>query len=129
MNEKLGNEILTKRKEKGLTQADIASHFGISVQAVSKWERGLSKPSEDILVKLVDLLGLTVEKVPQNKEKPWFTRFMSAVYNEIIRIICVGVILASVITFAASIISLDVCVLTVGAATAIFCFATVIKRG
>ncbi len=128
MNEKLGNEILTKRKEKGLTQADIASHFGISVQAVSKWERGLSKPSEDILVKLVDLLGLTVEKVPQNKEKPWFTRFMSAVYNEIIRIICVGVILASVITFAASIISLDVCVLTVGAATAIFCFATVLKR-
>ena len=128
MNEKLGNEILTKRKEKGLTQADIASHFGISVQAVSKWERGLSKPSEDILVKLVDLLGLTVEKVPQNKEKPWFTRFMSAVYNEIIRIICVGVILASVITFAASIISLDVCVLTVGAATAIFCFATILKR-
>ena len=120
MNDNICNEIIEKRKEKGITQADIASHFGISVQAVSKWERGLSKPSGEIIGELVDYLCLTVESAPKNKEKSWFTRFISAVYNEIVRIICIGVILAGIICYALEFIPLNVFVIIIGAATAIF---------
>lgn len=39
--EKVGKFIAEKRKAKGLTQEDVANQFGITSQAVSKWERGL----------------------------------------------------------------------------------------
>ena len=72
MNINFGKEISKKRKEKGLTQADVATQFGITVQAVSKWERGLSKPRGEIYYKLVDFLGLDVEMPPTEKKKPLF---------------------------------------------------------
>lgn len=41
---KIGNFISKCRKEKGLTQEDLAVKFGITSQSVSKWENGLSFP-------------------------------------------------------------------------------------
>ena len=38
MNEKLGEIIARLRKEKGMTQDDLAKELNISYQAVSKWE-------------------------------------------------------------------------------------------
>ena len=52
--------ILQKRKERGLTQAELGTMLGISGKAVSKWERGLSKPCDEHLERLIDLLGLPV---------------------------------------------------------------------
>lgn len=40
MNQTLGNTIARLRKEKGLTQEQLASELSISYQAVSKWENG-----------------------------------------------------------------------------------------
>jgi flagellar biosynthesis component FlhA len=45
------------RKEKGMTQKSFASKIGVSEQAVSKWERGLSFPSLDVLESIVTVLG------------------------------------------------------------------------
>lgn len=40
---KIGKFIAAKRKEKSLTQAEVAESLGITDRAVSKWERGVSQ--------------------------------------------------------------------------------------
>ena len=42
-NVKMGELIRDSRKEKGLTQKDVANKLGITDRAVSKWERGVSQ--------------------------------------------------------------------------------------
>lgn len=128
MNEHLGNKILCKRKEKGLTQADIAAQFGISVQAVSKWERGLTKPSNEIFGKLVDLLGLDVETPMTEKKKPRLTRFISAFYYDVIRIICIGVMIAGTVCIPLGFVSTETAITSIGTATSVFCLTEILKR-
>lgn len=48
--------ILTRRKELGLTQLDVAKFVGISKAAVSKWEKGDSSPKGENLYSLVKIL-------------------------------------------------------------------------
>ena len=43
MELKISENLRKLRKERGNTQDDLANHLGISVQAVSKWERGVSQ--------------------------------------------------------------------------------------
>ena len=42
--EKLGKYLVTLRKERGLTQREVAKQIGVTEQAVSKWERGIGTP-------------------------------------------------------------------------------------
>ena len=58
--EKIGRFIASLRKEKGLTQAQLAERLGISDRAVSKWETGRSMPDSSIMLELCDILGITV---------------------------------------------------------------------
>ena len=58
--EKIGEFISEKRKEKGLTQAELAEKLGITDRAVSKWERGKSLPDASIMLELCSILGITV---------------------------------------------------------------------
>ena len=56
------NEILKKlRSQKGLTQEALAEEMGVSVQAVSKWENGLSCPDIAALPGLAEFFGVTVD--------------------------------------------------------------------
>ena len=41
-NQKIGRYIADKRKNKSLTQAELAARLGVTDKAVSKWERGVS---------------------------------------------------------------------------------------
>ena len=59
-NRKTGQLIAQLRKEKSMTQQDLADKLHITNTAVSKWERGLSFPGVDILEKLAEELGITV---------------------------------------------------------------------
>ena len=59
--ETLGQRICRLRKDRHLTQDDIAKHFNISVQAVSKWENDYSSPDISILLELSKILDVTVE--------------------------------------------------------------------
>lgn len=61
--EKIGKFIARLRKEKGLTQAQLAEHFDISNKAVSKWENGKSLPDASIMIDLCNLLGITVNEL------------------------------------------------------------------
>lgn len=58
-----GGLIAQMRKEKELTQKDLAEKLHVSVQAVSKWERGLSCPDIGLLEPLAEELGLTVTEL------------------------------------------------------------------
>ncbi|MBP1544642.1 MAG: helix-turn-helix transcriptional regulator [Oscillospiraceae bacterium] len=48
------------RKEKGITQDVLASHLGVSPQAVSKWENG-SYPDGDLLPQIADFFGVSID--------------------------------------------------------------------
>jgi DNA-binding XRE family transcriptional regulator len=56
----LGERIAIFRRAAGFTQKDLAFRVGVSPQAVSKWERGLSCPDITILDELADAAGVSV---------------------------------------------------------------------
>lgn len=60
---KTGTLIAQARKEKNLTQKDLAQSLHVSVQAVSKWERGLNFPDIALMEPLAELLELTVSEL------------------------------------------------------------------
>ena len=57
MNETNGNRISKYRKEKGMTQEELAGKLGVSSQAVSKWENDASCPDISLLPELCRILG------------------------------------------------------------------------
>ena len=59
-NQKIGNFIKELRKEKNLTQKELADKLLITDRAVSKWERGLSCPDISLLDDLSNILGVSV---------------------------------------------------------------------
>lgn len=60
---KIGNFIASCRKNKKLTQEQLASKLNISDRAVSKWERGLSLPDASIMIELCEILGINVNEL------------------------------------------------------------------
>ena len=65
----IGKRIGLLRKEKGMTQEELAEHMGISPQAVSKWENDQTCPDISALPKLTKLLGITVDELLCGKEE------------------------------------------------------------
>ena len=57
----LGRKIRALRKNKGITQDDLAKALGITPQAVSKWERGLALPELPLIPMLADRLECTID--------------------------------------------------------------------
>lgn len=74
----LGVMISSLRKEKGMTQLELAEKIGVTDKAVSKWERDLSSPDINSIPKLAEIFEISVDKLMQvqtnekenkNKEK------------------------------------------------------------
>ena len=61
--EKTGQLITELRKEKGLTQKQLADALNITDKAVSKWERGLSFPDISMLEPISELLGVSIMEI------------------------------------------------------------------
>ena len=59
----LGDQIKTLRIRRGLTQEALAQHFGISAQAVSKWERGTASPDIELLPQISTFFGVTMDEL------------------------------------------------------------------
>ena len=132
--ENIGDMIAEKRKERGLTQAELGSMLGISGKAVSKWERGLSKPCEEHWERLVALLGLPVDSpiTAERIEKAPRTTFLSTVRKEFTRILATGAMIGVCVCNLAGTISTDSTVVSIGFSVALFCFGTMvlqIKKG
>ena len=60
---KIGKFIADCRKEKGLTQWQLAEKLGITDKAISKWERGIAMPDTSIMLELCDILGISVNEL------------------------------------------------------------------
>lgn len=52
----LGQQMKTRRKELGLSRADLADRLGVSLSAISNYENGISSPKEEILLRLFTAL-------------------------------------------------------------------------
>ena len=57
----IGNNIYTLRKEKKLTQAELAEKLLVSEQAVSKWENGQCAPDVSLFPLLADIFGVSID--------------------------------------------------------------------
>ena len=60
---KIGKFIAECRKEKKLTQMQLAEKLGITDKAISKWERGVAMPDTSIMLELCDILGISVNEL------------------------------------------------------------------
>ncbi|SET69185.1 helix-turn-helix domain-containing protein [Lacrimispora sphenoides] len=60
---KIGKFIASCRKEKNLTQAQLAEKLGITDRAVSKWETAKSMPDTGLMPELCELLGISVNEL------------------------------------------------------------------
>jgi transcriptional regulator with XRE-family HTH domain len=50
-------EVLREARQRGMTQRDIAAHFGVSDATVSRWEAGGRQPALDLLPRFDKLAG------------------------------------------------------------------------
>lgn len=62
-------KIENARKEKGFTQEELAVRLGLSSQAVSKWERGLSIPDIETLLDLTEILDISIDSLLTGNEQ------------------------------------------------------------
>jgi DNA-binding XRE family transcriptional regulator len=59
----LGRNIRRLRMERNMTQRELAWHLKISVQAVSKWERGCTYPDLSLLLPIARLFSVTLDEL------------------------------------------------------------------
>ena len=57
------------RKDAGLTHVDVSDKLGISQPAYASWERGIKKPTQDNLVKIAQVLNVSVDYLVGNSEE------------------------------------------------------------
>lgn len=62
-NKKFGQFISVLRKEKNMTQKELAEKLFVSDKTVSKWERGLSMPNIILLIPIADIFEITVTEL------------------------------------------------------------------
>ena len=60
---KIGKFIAECRRQKQLTQLQLADKLGNTDKAISKWERGIAMPDTSIMLELCDILGISVNEL------------------------------------------------------------------
>ena len=68
MNIEIANRLAKLRKEKGLSQEELAEKLGLSRQAVSKWERAESSPDTDNLICLAKIYNISLDELLRTDE-------------------------------------------------------------
>lgn len=88
--ETIGRTIASLRKEKGMTQNELAEKMNVTDKAVSKWERDLSCPDINTISKLADILDVSVEELLKVKNKD----YLNDKNKELIDLILKAIIMA-----------------------------------
>ena len=58
-----GENLKTLRKNKGITQEELAARLNVVRQTISKWEKGQSVPDAEMLVKLAEIFEVSVSQL------------------------------------------------------------------
>ena len=66
---KIGKFLKELRKEKELTQEQLAEQFGVSSRSVSRWENGNTMPELGILVELAEYYGVDIKEIIDGERK------------------------------------------------------------
>ncbi|MBQ4094033.1 MAG: helix-turn-helix transcriptional regulator [Oscillospiraceae bacterium] len=70
MNQQRTGEFLKHlRKDKGLTQAQLAEHFGVSARTVSRWETGSNMPDVEMLIDIADFYDVDIRELIDGERK------------------------------------------------------------
>ena len=64
----VGKNLLKLRKDKKLTQMEVAEKFNYSDKTISKWEKGESLPSVEVLCELADFYGITLNELTSENQ-------------------------------------------------------------
>ena len=67
---KLGERIAEKRKEQGLTQAELAEKMLVTRQTVSRWEAGMALPDIERVAELAAVLNVSCDYLLTDNEEP-----------------------------------------------------------
>ncbi|WP_203227766.1 helix-turn-helix domain-containing protein [Calorimonas adulescens] len=70
-NMNIAEELLKIRKNNNLSQDEFAEKIGVSRQAVSRWEMGISAPSIDTLVKISERFGVSIDSMLKSNEQAY----------------------------------------------------------
>ena len=65
----LGKNIYELRKERGVTQEELAAELGVTAAAVSKWEKGNTLPDVLMLCAIADWFGVTTDELLGRKKE------------------------------------------------------------
>lgn len=81
------NKLYELRKQKGLSQEELAGRLNVSRQTISKWEVGESAPDMDNLVSISELFGVSLDELvldkTSEKEQPSVQIVRSELYSDI----------------------------------------------
>ena len=64
----------TLRKQKGFSQEELASRLHVVRQTISKWEKNLSVPDADTLIRLAEILEVSVSELLGSKIEKYLTK-------------------------------------------------------
>lgn len=82
----IGARIAGLRKEKGMTQAELAAVINISDKAISKWESAGSCPDIDVLIKLSDFFEVSLDYIIRGECMHQQKMFAGSPYAKVNRI-------------------------------------------
>lgn len=86
----IGETIASLRKEKGMTQSELAEKMNVTDKAVSKWERNLSCPDINTISKLANILGVSVEELLKSKNQNYSTTRIKDLTNLIFKVVALA---------------------------------------
>ena len=86
----IGETIASLRKEKGMTQSELAEKMNVTDKAVSKWELNLSCPDINTISKLANILGVSVEELLKSKNQNYSTTRIKDLTNLIFKVVALA---------------------------------------
>ena len=86
----IGEIIANLRKQKGMTQSELAEKMNVTDKAVSKWERDLSCPDINTISKLADVLDVSVEELLKAKKQDYSNNKIKDLINLILKAVAIA---------------------------------------